>query len=206
MGILSILKKIPIDLGQGNLRKKTKGKLIALSLIPDARETGKAAKKNALDIGCREGYQTEFLKNKGYKVSSIDIEKSIPECIVMDANKRLKFKDNSFDLIWCSEVIEHLDDPKFSVGEFRRVLKPGGKMILTTPNSYCWVFRLLYLFGSSPARLQRKDHKHFFSMKDMGDLFSNGEIYGFFPYCIIKFKIRRLAGFLSPTFVILEEK
>jgi len=204
MGLLSILKKIPIDLGQGNLRKTTKGKLIALSLIPKAEKRKESI--TALDIGCREGYQTEFLKAKGYRVTSIDIEKSIPECIVMDANKKLKFKDDSFDLIWCSEVIEHLDNPKFSVGEFRRVLKPNGKMILTTPNSYCWVFRLLHLFGLPPAKLQRKDHKHFFNIEDMKDLFPNGKIYGFFPYCIIKFKIKRLVGFLSPTFVVVDKK
>lgn len=197
MSIINLLKKLPIDLGQGNLRKKTKGKLIAQSLVPSAKKG-----MTALDVGCREGHQTQFLKDKGYKIVSIDIKKNIPECIIMDANKKLKIGDNYFDLIWCSEVIEHLDNPSLTITEFRRILKSNGIMILTTPNSNCWFFRLSNLFGLKPEQLQRKDHKHFFSKKNINKLFPEAKIFGFFPYYIIKFKITKLVGFLSPTFII----
>ena len=52
-----------------------------------------------------------------------------------DATK-LPFKDNSFDTIFNSEMIEHLypQDSKKMLDEFFRVLKPGGKLIITTPN------------------------------------------------------------------------
>ncbi|MBW2973138.1 class I SAM-dependent methyltransferase [Candidatus Woesearchaeota archaeon] len=202
MKILSLLKKVPIDLGQGNLRRTTKGKLIAQALIPRAR-----AGMTALDVGCREGHQTRYLRKKGYNVTSIDIEKIVPECIVMDANKKLKFEDNSFDLIWGSEIIEHLDNPAFSISEFKRVLKPGGRLILTTPNSYFCLVRVAYiLFNLSPRKIQRKDHKHYFNIQNIKQLFPHGRIYGFFPYLLLKFKIKRLVGLLSPTFVILDKK
>jgi ubiquinone/menaquinone biosynthesis C-methylase UbiE len=194
--IIDLLKKIPIDLGQGSMRKKNKGKLIALDLIKNGKN------KKALDVGCREGTQSMLLEKKGYEVVSIDIEKNYKKCSIVDANKKLPFKNDSFDLIWCSEVIEHLNNPQKVVKEFNRVIKPGGEIILTTPNSYFWLFRIASIFGLTPKKIQRKDHKHFFSKKDMDKLFPKADISGFFPYCILKFKIKRLVGLLSPTFVV----
>jgi len=43
--------------------------------------------------------------------------------------------DNSFDAILCSEVLEHIPDPTLALKEFQRLLKPGGKLILTAPFS-----------------------------------------------------------------------
>ena len=201
---LELLKKIPIDLGQANtntnLRTTTKGKLIALSLVPDG------AGKAALDVGCREGHQTKWLESKGYQVTSIDQEKVYEHCEIVDINDGLPFLGNSFDLIWCSEVIEHLINPAKTIEEFNRVLKPGGKMILTTPNSYFILMNILHLFGLSPQKLQNADHKHFFKLKDMKRLFPEAKIYGFFPYFLCRFKITNLVGLLSPTFVIEKDK
>lgn len=41
--------------------------------------------------------------------------------------------DNSFDIILCSEVLEHIPEPQNALKEFSRLLKPGGKLILTAP-------------------------------------------------------------------------
>ena len=68
MNLINSLKKLPIDLGQGNLRRKTKGKEIALSLIGRTRGT-------ALDVGCREGHQTRLLESMGFIVTPIDVVK-----------------------------------------------------------------------------------------------------------------------------------
>lgn len=195
--LLEILKKLPIDLGQGNTRFTTKGKLIASTFVKNVDG------KSALDIGCREGAQSKWLERKGYKVISIDIERRYAKCIIVDANKKLPFKDDFFDLIWCSEVIEHLDSPTFSISEFRRVLKPGGEIVATTPNSYCWIF----LFGLLAKKMQRKDHKHFFKIKDIQRLFPMAYIYGYFPYWgRFRYKIDKIIGVLSPTFVVWEKK
>ena len=167
---------------------------------------GSGKNKKALDAGCREGKQTRALERKGYKVTSIDISKEYEKCRIVDLNKKLPFKDNSFDLIWCSEVIEHLKSPEFTVNEFRRVLRKGGKMVLTTPNSYCWIFKFLYLFGLTPKQLQREDHTYFFNEKQIRRLFPKARVYGFFPYFLIKKKIAKSVGLLSPTFVIEERK
>lgn len=203
--LIRLLKKIPLDLGQERMSQKTKGKDIALSLVPSvpAEERGK---RTALDVGCRKGYQTLLLEKMGYSVTPIDIEKVFERCIIVDANKKLPFKNNSYDLIWCSEVIEHLASPVFTANEFRRVLKQGGKMILTTPNSYFWLMKPLHWIGLSPKKLQRKNHTQFFHENDIRMIFPNAAIYGFFPYMLIKVTIDKLLGPLTPTFVISERK
>jgi SAM-dependent methyltransferase len=196
MDVVALLKKIPIDLGQRTVAEWTKGKQIALGLVPAGHG------KHALDVGAREGHQTRWLRERGYAVTSVDVEPCFPECIKVDANQRLPFADGQFDLIWCSEVIEHLDDPVNAMSEFRRITKPGGSMILTTPNSYAWLFRFIALFGLTPQRIQRKDHVQFFDLKDIQKLAPDAELYGYFPYMLVKRTIRRGIGALSPTFVL----
>src|SRR3954465_11188806 len=114
------------------------------------------------DVAGRAGVQTEWLRARGYTVTPIDADPVTPDCLKVDANQRLPFDDAAFDLIWCSEVIEHLADPAFALSELRRVTKPGGLLLLTTPNSYAWLFRLIAVFGLTPQRIQRKDHIQFF--------------------------------------------
>lgn len=198
--VLALLRKVPIDLGQRNVAEKTKGKQIALGLVPPG------AGKRALDVGARAGTQTRWLQSRGYSVTSIDVEPVFPECLKVDANGRLPFDDASFDLVWCSEVIEHLQDPAFAMSELRRVTAPGGTLVLTTPNSYAWLFRFVALFGFTPQRIQRKDHVQFFDIEDIRRLAPDAELFGYFPYAVLKLTIRRGIGALSPTFVMAIRK
>jgi SAM-dependent methyltransferase len=197
---IDTLKKIPIDLGQGTVAKTTEGKQIALRLVREGNGN------KALDVGCRKGLQTEWLQAKGYEVTPIDVACDIPNCQVVDANQSLPFPENCFDLVWCSEVIEHLKDPSRTLDEFRRVTASGGQIILTTPNSYALPFRLFSLVGLTPQKLQRPDHLHFFDMADIERLCPDAEVYGYFPYVLIKKTIKSLVGLLSPTFVIHIQK
>jgi ubiquinone/menaquinone biosynthesis C-methylase UbiE len=57
------------------------------------------------------------------------------ERIVYSNLERLPFATESFDLVTCNMVVEHLADPKSVFKEFYRVLRPGGKVILHTPNA-----------------------------------------------------------------------
>lgn len=196
MGLIDLLKRIPIDLGQGSVADWTEGKQIAMRLVPPGHG------KTALDVGCREGVQTRWLQGRGYEVTSIDVDKRFDEARVVNANETLPFADDSFDLVWCSEVIEHLEDPAASLAELQRVTKPGGELILTTPNSYALLFRFIALFGLTPKRIQRKDHLHFFAEADIRRLAPEAEVFGYFPYMWIKRTIRGAIGHLSPTFVM----
>ena len=195
------LKKIPIDLGQESVADRTMGKQIAMGLVPDGLTPDSTA-KSALDVGARHGVQTRWLESKGYTVTSIDMDKHFDACMQVDANQPLPFDDDSFDLIWCSEVLEHLENPGKFIAELRRVTRKNGDIILTTPNSYAWFFRLFSLFGLPPERLQRDDHIHFFCLDDIQQLADDAVIYGYFPYMLIKRTIRKGLGLLTPTFII----
>lgn len=195
---IDLLKRIPIDLGQGAVAETTEGKQIALRLVPPGIE------RTALDVGCRDGHQTRWLRGRGYTVTSIDVESDFVDAQIVDANARLPFDDNSFDLIWSSEVIEHLADPAFSLDELRRVARPGGEIIMTTPNSYMVLFRALAAVGLTPKKIQRDDHLHFFDLADIERLAPDAELYGYFPWLLIKRTVfaNRWVGALSPTFVM----
>lgn len=58
--------------------------------------------------------------------------------------QNLKFPDNYFDKIICFETVEHVTHPKKAIKELYRVLKPGGRLLLTTPNylNFYGVYRL----------------------------------------------------------------
>ena len=68
-----------------------------------------------------------------------------------DLNRdELPFKDGELDMIFASEVLEHLFSPDYAVKEWRRVLKPGGVLFITTPNLAAWYNRVTFLFGYQP--------------------------------------------------------
>ena len=98
-----------------------------------------------LDVGCADGtftkfYLEKFPNTKGHGVDisetvCVQAQKNCPEGTFIAADcYHLPFKDNTFDLVHCAEVLEHLESPDLAIEEIRRVLKPGGHFILTTPN------------------------------------------------------------------------
>jgi len=63
----------------------------------------------------------------------------------------LPVADGAADVVIMSEVIEHLVDPDGAVAEVRRVLRPGGSLVLSTPNLAAWYNRALLAFGIQPV-------------------------------------------------------
>lgn len=87
-----------------------------------------ASKERTLEIGCGYSHYSEYFPNR----IGMDII-SIPTVdIVADAHDLHMFKEDEFDRILCTEVLEHLHTPQKAVDEMFRVLKKGGVLILTT--------------------------------------------------------------------------
>jgi SAM-dependent methyltransferase len=83
--------------------------------------------KLTLDLGCANSWYTKYFKNR----IGLDIYKGKGVDVVGDAHS-LPFEDNKFDLILCTEVLEHLHSPQIAISEMHRVLKKDGLLILTT--------------------------------------------------------------------------
>lgn len=183
------------------MKHSSAGKKIACSFIPKLKEK---SGKTALDIGCRDGFWSLWLREQGYKVTSLDIEPHFAGAIKHNVNNGLPFNADSFDLVFCTEVIEHIKSPKQLISEIDRVLKPKGKSIITTPNSNWFLYWILRPFGWTPAMLQNADHKHFFDEKTIREIGKEYRLYGYFPYMFVFYKIKSLIGLLSPTFVLIK--
>ena len=129
-----------------------KMKHIVFKLIED--ELGKSKKSHfeILDIGCGKGTDVfmlnSLLKNFSTRFTAIDISRVSIEFANMlkeirgDQNcffkvgdaEKLEFDNNTFDIVLCSEVIEHLPKPERCLAEIYRVLKTKGLAVITTPN------------------------------------------------------------------------
>jgi 2-polyprenyl-3-methyl-5-hydroxy-6-metoxy-1,4-benzoquinol methylase len=98
----------------------------------------------ALDIGCGAGDFTAVLAQAGAAATGVDVA----EAALRRARARhpgldfrrvrfdgpLALEDCSFELVWASEVIEHVADTALWLSEVRRVLAPGGRLLLSTPS------------------------------------------------------------------------
>ena len=116
------------------------------------------------DIGCYTGEVTAQFKALKAKAIGIDISfSSLLKAKAKDINvlradmsSIIPLRDESTDLVYCSEVIEHLMDTDKFLIEIKRILKPGGILFLTTPNIAALKNRIRILFGKYPYNLEYK--------------------------------------------------
>src|SRR3989344_7319378 len=114
----------------------------------------KNKKIKILDAGCGEGHLLEKIFNKGYKnlygadITKIALEsakKRVKAKFFLQDLGKLRFKDNFFDVVICTEVIEHIENYKKVINELKRVLKKNGLFIITFPNEkMCMIMRAAF--------------------------------------------------------------
>jgi ubiquinone/menaquinone biosynthesis C-methylase UbiE len=98
----------------------------------------------ALDVGCGNGDFTAALAQAGAQPIGVDVAEAALERArtrhpsldfrLVPIDGALPLPDNSFDLAWASEVIEHVADTGLWLSEVRRVLAPSGRLLVTTPS------------------------------------------------------------------------
>ncbi|WP_285693117.1 class I SAM-dependent methyltransferase [Actinomadura sp. NBRC 104412] len=106
---------------------------------------GPCAGLRILDAGCGEGYLSRELASRGADVTGVDLAQGLIDAA--DAHPpveggsvsylrasvdELPFGDDQFDLVVCNHLFSHLRDPKDAIGEFARVLKSGGRLVVLT--------------------------------------------------------------------------
>ncbi len=113
-----------------------------------------------LDAGCLDGSFAELFIPKGFGVYGVDAspelrkaEKKGIKCVKADLEKGIPFRNEFFDVVVAGEIIEHLFDTGKFVSECRRVLKEGGKLIVSTPNTAAIGNRFRMLAGKKPFNL-----------------------------------------------------
>lgn len=145
----------------------------------------KRRRMRILDIGCGdgvyEGYIESKLRNKvwlcGVDISTEQLKKSEKIFDVLKEvdvdNQKLPFKDSYFDLIICSEVMEHLFFPQNVISEAARLLRKGGLFIITVPNIGALHIRLnilLRAWSPSVNFPSSKHHIRFYNFNDIKDI------------------------------------
>jgi len=102
-----------------------------------------------LDAPSGIGELSHLLREKGFDVIAGDIDEDVIQAKdvqlkKIDLNTSLPFENNSLDFVVNVEGLEHLENPHHTIKEFARVLKSGGKLIMTTPNVLNIFSRLRY--------------------------------------------------------------
>jgi 2-polyprenyl-3-methyl-5-hydroxy-6-metoxy-1,4-benzoquinol methylase len=113
-----------------------------------------------LDVAAGSGIAAQALSSDGWTVSALEISEALAEQVrgrgvddvqVHDlASGRLPYEEGSFRAVFAGEIIEHLVDTTGFLGEVRRVLAPGGVVVITTPNLASFENRVRMLFGRYP--------------------------------------------------------
>jgi ubiquinone/menaquinone biosynthesis C-methylase UbiE len=94
-----------------------------------------------LDIGCGTGAMLDELAPFGHVVGADYAPEALQFCVTRGVGadlaradvRRLPFADASFDVVTAMDIVEHIDDDKAAACEIFRVLKPGGRLLVTVP-------------------------------------------------------------------------
>ena len=124
--------------------------------------------KRVLDVGCLGGQISRLIMDQNNEVWGVEINPVAAEVArkrgirvkVANVEEGLPFEDGSFDVVHAGELVEYLYDTKLFFTECRRVLKPGGMLLFTTPNLNSLENRVRVVLGGylSMAGAYPEDH------------------------------------------------
>lgn len=134
--------------------------------------------QRVLDFGCSDGYFAERLYRAvpqlevhGVDLIRHDAWRARPAAIRFASSEpgaELPYDDGYFDAVFSSQVIEHVPDPAAVIAEFGRIVRPGGRVWIATPNSYK---EMLPLFRSHHRHVDEiEGHYRHFSRADFEEL------------------------------------
>jgi 2-polyprenyl-3-methyl-5-hydroxy-6-metoxy-1,4-benzoquinol methylase len=138
--------------------------------------------ERVLDVGCSSGYLARPLVERGCTVVGIERDPDAAqaardvceEVLVGDVEvMAFPFQSNSFDVILCGDLIEHLREPEQFLVRVRPFLRRGGRLVLSTPNVANWTMRLSLLGGRwryTERGILDRTHLHLFTRKSLVEM------------------------------------
>jgi SAM-dependent methyltransferase len=131
-----------------------------------------------LEIGCGLGWASGLFNSLGFKVLSVDVsertveeaKRRYPQADFAVANAEDFVQPAAYDAILAFEVIEHLKDHKKAVENWKKSLRPGGWLFLSTPNRY--------YSADNPAKARNPHHLREFSPAELTGLFPGCKLRG----------------------------
>ena len=146
------------------------------------RYINKYSNPTVLDIGCGQKHlllnRIKNNINKGYGIDKNITNKSFQNIIIINKNVEngIPFPNNEMDVIILLAVLEHLNNPVFILREIERVLKPGGRLLMTVPSIWSKpVLEFLAFKLGVVDPVQIKTHKTYYNYNLIMELFSNIE-------------------------------
>ncbi|MEW6544059.1 MAG: class I SAM-dependent methyltransferase [Nitrospirota bacterium] len=130
---------------------------VYLTRVQVAELIKQAGHRHVLDLPCGTGALTQLLLDRGIDVTPADLNPdgfmiTGRSCVRADLNASLPFESAQFDAMACIEGIEHIENPHLLAREANRVLRPGGRLYVTTPNVLSIRSRLSYLLRGYPEQ------------------------------------------------------
>lgn len=148
------------------------------------------AGKRVLDVASGEGYGSFLLRRWGAEsVEGIDVDEQTVENATRlfggdgvhyqcHTAEQLPFEDHTFDVVCSFETIEHLDHPELFLQEIRRVLKPGGNIILSCPNDP------YYYKQGTPGNPFHKRQYTYFDFKQLAEKYLGQRVRYYLAYAL----------------------
>lgn len=159
-----------------------------------ANSQSTVARAKVLDAGCGDGINMSVIENlleqrgisadlTGTDYNSFRLKRAFDSGSypVLEADLRsLPFPSQSFDIVLCSHVLEHIEEDRCALGELSRIVKPEGLVIIAVPNEGCTLAQIRNKFVQ-PSILEQTDHVQFYTEETLINRAASAGLEPIFP-------------------------